>query len=290
MRRLVLLAVLGGCGFRLNSVGSNRGDGGADGSRDGVIDVPPGVSDVDGDGIPDTLDNCPMMPNADQRDHDSDGRGDVCDLCPHIPETTDTDTDGDGVGDACDPRPMMAGDHRALWVGFYDAADISGWTQGGGSTWAVTGGMLTGGDVNTSLAYIYPPAFQRAFAQTLVRVNTLASPTGSVTPGAVLFTGDIGAGQFYECEVASTNNSGLVLYTRDQLAFDPKTWSGTFTTNSQIMLTDSVIAGQHTCTASQGATLLTTTQSAGLTMGATLPAAAYANLSFDYLFVVEVGN
>lgn len=44
------------------------------------------VVDTDGDGIPDTTDNCPNVSNADQ-----------------------TDTDGNGVGDACDLRAYTAG-------------------------------------------------------------------------------------------------------------------------------------------------------------------------------------
>jgi hypothetical protein len=81
-----------------------------------------------------------------------------------------------------------------------------------------------------------------------------------------------------------------VVYTRDQLAYDPKTWPGTLAANSEVTLSDGVIAGQHTCTATQGGTTVSTSQAAGATMGVALPAAAYANLSFDYLFVVEVGS
>jgi hypothetical protein len=38
--------------------------------------------DTDGDGVPDSADNCVSMPNADQADADADGHGDVCDACP----------------------------------------------------------------------------------------------------------------------------------------------------------------------------------------------------------------
>ena len=38
-----------------------------------------GVSDIDGDGIPDGEDNCPDVANADQADSDEDGIGDACD-------------------------------------------------------------------------------------------------------------------------------------------------------------------------------------------------------------------
>ncbi len=40
------------------------------------------VSDTDGDGVPDQLDNCPNIANPDQADADGDGIGDVCEVCP----------------------------------------------------------------------------------------------------------------------------------------------------------------------------------------------------------------
>jgi len=46
--------------------------------------------DGDGDGILDSVDNCPSISNAQQADGDRDGVGDACDTC--------TDTDGDGYG------------------------------------------------------------------------------------------------------------------------------------------------------------------------------------------------
>lgn len=41
------------------------------------------LPDADGDGLPDTADNCPAMANSDQGDLDSDGLGDVCDPYPN---------------------------------------------------------------------------------------------------------------------------------------------------------------------------------------------------------------
>lgn len=38
--------------------------------------------DADGDGVRDTIDNCPSTSNADQADSDGDGTGDACDACP----------------------------------------------------------------------------------------------------------------------------------------------------------------------------------------------------------------
>ena len=40
-------------------------------------------SDSDGDGVDDSIDNCPSDPNADQSDNDSDGIGNVCDPTPN---------------------------------------------------------------------------------------------------------------------------------------------------------------------------------------------------------------
>ena len=59
-------------------------------------------SDVDGDGIPNDIDNCPLTPNPLQEDFDGDGVGDACDNCPANANPLQEDGDGDGVGDVCD--------------------------------------------------------------------------------------------------------------------------------------------------------------------------------------------
>ena len=60
--------------------------------------------DIDGDGIPDFLDNCPEHSNSDQLDEDNDGVGNVCDNCSKS-NSDQRDQDGDGVPDACDNCP-----------------------------------------------------------------------------------------------------------------------------------------------------------------------------------------
>jgi hypothetical protein len=73
------------------------------------------AQDIDGDGIPGNVDNCPDVPNANQADTDYDGKGDACDECPNdankiVPGicgcgVSDADTDNDGVKDCQDVCP-----------------------------------------------------------------------------------------------------------------------------------------------------------------------------------------
>ncbi len=85
-----------------------------DGDADGVAVVDMGAfefssgADGDGDGIPDSVDNCPATPNASQSDGDGDGIGDVCDNCPAAANPGQEDSDGDGLADACDNCPAVA--------------------------------------------------------------------------------------------------------------------------------------------------------------------------------------
>ena len=100
--------------------------------------VPSPVIDTDGDGVIDSIDNCPTVRNAGQWDKDRDGIGNVCDAdygtvatstSPVVVMPTDTDKDGiadttdncvtvinagqidtdkDSIGDACDTTPNGA--------------------------------------------------------------------------------------------------------------------------------------------------------------------------------------
>lgn len=105
--------------------------------------------DTDGDGLSDSLDNCPTVANpADlmldratpvQIDTDGDGAGDACDVdddgdgvddtadgCQLTPNADGSDVDGDGRGDACDPSDDRPGHPGA---GSYEAqmADRMAW-------------------------------------------------------------------------------------------------------------------------------------------------------------------
>jgi len=253
-----------------------------------------GAQDSDGDGIADGSDNCPTVANPAQHDHDGDGRGDPCDLCPHIAESTDTDTDGDGVGDACDPRPALAGDVRKAFYGFYDASETQGWL--GNTVWTVANGTLTGGTTTGALSYTYPNVtYQHAFVQTSVHLNQLGMANGSQSPGAIVYNGDAGGtAHYYACEAAlgqanAKTVNGTAVYPGSSMV-GTQPWTGTLAAGTDLMYTDTVANSVHTCTVSQGTTTVTVTQTAGATSGVVSPSATYANVSYDYLWIVEVGT
>jgi hypothetical protein len=52
--------------------------------------APPASPDADGDGVPDSRDDCPAVANADQADGDGDGVGDACETAPpgNVPPVT----------------------------------------------------------------------------------------------------------------------------------------------------------------------------------------------------------
>lgn len=80
----------------------NLGDGGS---------AAAGESDIDGDGVIDTEDNCPLTANPDQTDTDGDGLGDVCDPNPDggLPDCLDVvDFNGDGTLDGNDVLAFKA--------------------------------------------------------------------------------------------------------------------------------------------------------------------------------------
>ena len=85
------------------------------GAASGAVSAHSTVStvDSDGDGIADSLDNCPNVANANQADGDGDNIGDACDNCPTVANAGQQDTDGDAVGDACDNCPSLANANQA---------------------------------------------------------------------------------------------------------------------------------------------------------------------------------
>ena len=66
------------------------------------------IGDADGDGIPNNIDNAPLVYNPDQSDRDGDGIADVVDNCPDVYNPDQADSDGNGLGDACDDKTLTA--------------------------------------------------------------------------------------------------------------------------------------------------------------------------------------
>jgi len=157
-----------------------------DAPTDTPADSPPVNLDGDGDGVPDTTDNCPAIANADQYNEDGDRFGDVCDPCPPIADDNPADTDGDGVANACDPRPAIGGDAIVLFEGFTGGLPAT-WIKLG--SWTATGGKASiaasGGKANLTFP---APITGHHTIRAGVRVDNL--PSGSDAAIGVLTTYD----------------------------------------------------------------------------------------------------
>ena len=250
--------------------------------------APDTVGDQDGDGVNDVLDNCPTMPNGDQRDTDGDEKGDVCDFCPHIASTTDPDGDGDGVGDACDPRPTTAGDRRVFWDPFDSNTAISGWVESGtgGGTWAVSNGAVRQQVLGADSVLTAPTTYQRPYVATKITISALGSAAwiGFRTAAS-------GSSKYYLCLMQFGSSVLATSYSQgSQNDNQTMPWSGTFTAGAEMTLTQN-LAGGNTCKAQQGTTAMTTSMTPSLTSsaGAFQLYTRDASAAYDYLFIVEIG-
>ncbi len=96
-------------------------------------------TDIDGDTIDNPVDNCPFIPNKNQKDSDEDSHGDKCDNVPKQKNYDQSDVDRDGVGDIIDNCKMAEnpGQYDADKDGIGDACDT---TEKAGTTAAKTSG------------------------------------------------------------------------------------------------------------------------------------------------------
>ena len=117
---------------------------------DASIDAAP---DMDGDGKPDMMDNCPDIANPEQENEDGDKFGNACDPCPGFADDTPTDSDGDGVADLCDPNPAMPGDKIELFEPFDHG--LPSWMRTGDWT-ASSGAVRIDAPAETALYMVVP--------------------------------------------------------------------------------------------------------------------------------------
>ncbi|HSA59373.1 MAG TPA: choice-of-anchor Q domain-containing protein [bacterium] len=184
--------------------------------------------DADGDGIPNTLDNCPDVSNADQTDTDGDGAGDAC----------DTDDDGDGVADGVDNCPLVANADQADEDGdgigaACDTDDTGGGTTGGGGNGGGCG-LVASGDAKPHVTFWAVFAGLAALAALRMRkiamkkgfwILALASLLLPSTAGAVTYNvdpnsmgaaptvpdGDPGSLRFYLENIALADGDTVVI-------------------------------------------------------------------------------
>ncbi len=71
----------------------------AGGSATRLVEV---IADLDGDGVADNVDNCPVTANPGQENDDADSFGNACDNCTLVDNEDQCDTDGDDYGNICD--------------------------------------------------------------------------------------------------------------------------------------------------------------------------------------------
>lgn len=171
-----------------------------------------GGADRDGDGIPDTADNCPDVANRDQANEDGDGFGDVCDPCPQLADTANADGDGDQIGDACDPNP---GAHDMVWLfeGFHGG--VPAWS--GTVNWAPVGDkiqVVAAGLPTTAVEYLDVPltrtgrsSFDNYSVTMLATISKLSAGTDHEL-GIQLFDAD--AAKEYDCMLGELSGNRIL--------------------------------------------------------------------------------
>ncbi|MBK7976779.1 MAG: thrombospondin type 3 repeat-containing protein [Deltaproteobacteria bacterium] len=153
-----------------------------------VFSMPP--LDGDGDGVPDSTDNCPTVANPGQQDVDSDGVGDACDTC--------TDVDHDGYGnpasascahpeaDCNDDDPNVNPGHAEVAGNGIDDdcnATTLDCVDGDGDAYSVSGGVCGAVDCNDANGQVNPGHAE-------VAGNGLDDDCSAATPDCVDGDGD----------------------------------------------------------------------------------------------------
>lgn len=179
--------------------------------------LPPG-GDADADGIINSMDNCPMLPNADQANEDRDARGDLCDPCPIKGDAAaDMDSDSDGVGDGCDPFPGEMS-RIAIFEGFNAAPMTTPRLLPSASSWVFQSGKASvsnpGPNAFASMTWPMPMGSTGELVAAAFAINqpSTTPPTGA---GVTAYYDTSTAGVGIVCMVGRESfGDGLALYKR----------------------------------------------------------------------------
>lgn len=283
-----LLLALAACGFQHGEPAATPGDGAPD-----TPIGPPG--DIDGDGVPDNVDNCPTIANPAQHDFDGDGHGDECDHCPHLASALDPDSDNDGVGDDCDPQPGVI-DRRIIWLGFYNEAEMTGWRNwANAGTWTVANRALDETAMGAILILDAPINYGDVYFATRMEV---ASALTDSAHELGFCGGDIAQGHQYYC--CAINGAGVRATSYWETPPAPvgqlsgsAPWSGPLVVGTQIDVTGTMTSTESHCTFAHvggGATATAFTTRGTPTPGAPcFYTQANALGRWLYVFVVALG-
>jgi len=238
------------------------GDDGGNAGMDGSLLRPDADNDLDFDGVPDDVDNCPQSVNGFQSNEDGDKFGDACDPCPHVADDNPANSEMapvDSVADACDPKPLTRGDEIVKFEGFGQGKP-SGWDETG-ATWGAANGALTANITGTgSFALILTDRTRETVSAEITVVSTTGatSEVGLVdnkmqngTPAvACVLTGSPAVVSVY-----ATNDTAGAVTTTFELA-----------ANATYLMTLQRENNAYTCTAKNVATNATATATKSITL------------------------
>jgi hypothetical protein len=139
-----------------------------------------------------------------------------------------------------------------------------------------------------------PLSVTRAAITAGVRVVALGNGTFGENNPHVSVASGIANNQSYWCSVVDEDNNDKVYATVVRPAMLPSfpntNWLGTFTTNSELRITSALIGSNNSCNVVQGTTVANTAGNTGSPTGGVAVATRTAAASFDYVFVVSIGN
>lgn len=169
------------------------------------------LPDEDGDGVPDTDDNCPQVSNPNQDNEDGNSTGDACEVvisdqdedtipdeidnCPAVANVDQSDGDDDGLGDACDD--CLDVDHDSIC----DSKDLCPNDPNNACTVTIKGEVYGGGSALAGATV--------KIGDQLPVTTTQEIPVGRFTfedVGAAFLSND-GVNAFFPVKVAATGYS-----------------------------------------------------------------------------------